>query len=48
MAKKLKYAKYDEETGVYEYEFIQPLSGGDKNMTRGSQLAPSFGRQPVQ
>lgn len=48
MAKKLKYAKYDEETGIHEYEFIQPLSSNEKNTTRGSQLPPSYGRQPVQ
>lgn len=48
MSKKIKYVKYDEETGTREYEFVHPLAGPERKPSKSSNLPPSFGREPVQ
>jgi uncharacterized protein YceK len=48
MSKKIKYVKYDEETGTREYEFVHPLAGLERKPSKSSNLPPSFGREPVQ
>ena len=46
MSKKLKSVRYDEDTGIREYEFVQPLAQAEGK--RSSNPPPSFGRRPVQ
>lgn len=46
MSKKLKSVRYDEDTGIREYEFVQPLAQAEGQ--RSSNPPPSFGRRPVQ
>ena len=46
MSKKLKSVRYDEDTGIREYEFVQPLAQTEGK--RSSNPPPSFGRRPVQ
>lgn len=45
MSKKLKSIRYDEETGIREYDLVNPLA--QPETTRNSNPPPSFGRQPV-
>jgi len=46
MSKKLKSVRYDEDTGIREYEFVQPLAQAEGK--HSSNPPPSFGRRPVQ
>jgi len=46
MSKKLKTVKYDEVTGIREYELVNPLAPSETE--RHTNPPPSFGRQPVQ
>jgi hypothetical protein len=48
LAKKIKSVRYDESTGMREYEFVQPLAGAASAPGKSSSVSPSFGREPVQ
>jgi hypothetical protein len=48
LAKKLKSVRYDDSTGMREYEFVQPLAGAASTPGKGAAASPSFGREPVQ